>query len=278
MNINKKYGIVFLCFFSISIISTAQSTKVISYNIRYDNNWDTINNWQDRKDNIALLLKKYNAPIIGIQEGLINQVEYLNNSLNNHAYFGIGRDGEQKGEYSAIFYDTTIFKLLKNNTFWLSETPNNSSIGWDAVLNRICTYGLLENLKTNQKIWVFNTHFDHIGKIARENSVKLILRKIKQLNKNNHPVILMGDFNMTPNQQPITILNTELDDASKISKTTLIGPTGTFNGFSLDEVTRKIDYFFTKNLTVLSYTHINDLLDNSKHISDHLPIIIELKN
>ena len=278
MNLSKKYCIAFLCFFSISIISIAQSTKVISYNIRYDNNWDTINNWQDRKDKIAVLLNKYNAPIIGIQEGLFNQVEYLNTSLKNHNYFGIGRDGEQKGEYSAIFYDTTIFKLLQNNTFWLSETPNNNSIGWDAALNRICTYGLLENLKTKQKIWVFNTHFDHIGKVARENSVKLILRKIKQLNTNNYPIILMGDFNMTPNQQPITILNNELDDASKISKTTLIGPTGTFNGFSLDEVTRKIDYFFTKNLTILSYTHVNDLLDNSNHISDHLPIIIELKN
>jgi len=116
-----------------------------------------------------------------------------------------------------------------------------------------------------------------MGTIARENSAQLISTKINQINTCNYPVILMGDFNMTPKEKPLQLLKANLNDALAISKNPLIGPMGTFNGFSIEKVTRKIDYFFTKNLTVLSYTHIDDLLNNNKRISDHLPIMISVK-
>ena len=277
MKITKKYQLIFLFVFLISNIVFAQKTKIISYNIRYANEMDKENNWEDRKHKILSLLKYNNPAIFGIQEGLISQVKYINRSLPNYRYIGAGRDGKNKGEFSAIFYDITKFNLIESNTFWLSETPNTISIGWDANLKRICTYGLFEKIATKEKVWVFNTHFDHIGKTAREKSASLISTKINQINTHNYPVVLMGDFNVTPTEKPIKTLKTNLNEALEISEKPLIGPKGTFNNFSLEKVEKRIDYFFTKNLTVLSYIHIDDLLNNSSHISDHLAIMVTLK-
>ncbi|PHQ55696.1 MAG: endonuclease/exonuclease/phosphatase [Lutibacter sp.] len=250
----------------------------MSYNIKYDNKNDTLNNWQDRKHKIIDLLKQYNPSVFGIQEGLKNQVEFIDNSLANYAYVGIGREGKKKGEYSAIFYDLTKVELTDNGTFWLSKTPDFISRGWDAALNRICTYALFKNLVTKKQLWIFNTHFDHIGKLARENSAKLILAKIEKLNIQNFPVILMGDFNATTKEKPIQILTSQLNDAVEIAETPLKGSRGTFNGFNMRAITKRIDYFFTDKLVVKSYTHIDDTLSNKKHISDHLPIMIVIKN
>ncbi|MBT8316128.1 MAG: endonuclease/exonuclease/phosphatase family protein [Lutibacter sp.] len=273
---NKSCLLLIIISLNLSV-TIAQSTKIISYNIRYANNTDKENNWNNRKDKIISLLKNNNPAILGIQEGLIQQIDYIDSCLSNYKYIGIGRDGKNKGEFSAIFYDSLKYNVIESNTFWLSNTPNKISKGWDAALNRICTYGLFENLKSHKKVWIFNTHFDHIGKIARKNSVQLILTKINEINTTNFPLILMGDLNLTPEEAPIQLLKSSLDDGLELSNTPLIGPKGTFNGFSLDEISKKIDYFFTKNLTILSYTHINDLEISKSHISDHLPIMIEIK-
>ena len=127
-------------------------------------------------------------------------------------------------------------------------------------------------------MWILNTHFDHRGRIARENSARLILKRIQQLNKENLPLVLMGDLNLTPAEEPIQILKTELTDALEISEKPLYGPAGTFNGFRDGIILRRIDYFFTQNLNVLSYTHIDDRLDDNKHISDHLPVMIKINS
>ena len=153
-----------------------QSHSIMSYNIRYDNEWDKVNSWEIRKDEVIKLIYEYDPGIIGIQEGLLNQVRYINNAFNNYDYFGVGRDdGKDRGEFCSIFYDKTRYDLQKSSTFWLSETPGKISVGWDAALERICTYGLFLDKKKGQNFWVFNTHFDHIGSIAREKSAELIL-------------------------------------------------------------------------------------------------------
>tara|TARA_B100000953_G_scaffold65712_1_gene52562 strand:- start:880 stop:1557 length:678 start_codon:yes stop_codon:yes gene_type:complete len=225
------------------------------------------------------MLIKYSPSIIGIQEGLLNQVQYIDSSLINYDYVGVGRDdGKEKGEFCAIYFDTTRYVLLKNSTFWLSETPDTISVGWDAALERICTYGLFKDRITNKEFWVFNTHFDHIGIIAREKSSGLILKRIKKINRQSLPVILMGDFNSIPNSPPVKEIITELSDALQISLQKLHGPRGTFNGFNEDlSIEKRIDYIFTKNLKVLSYSHVNDRLENNRHISDHLPVMIKIK-
>ena len=277
--------IFYQCIFSVIILLTITSSiypqphTIVSYNIRYDNNWDIENSWEIRRSNIIQMLFKYSPSIIGIQEGLLNQVQYIDSSLINYDYVGVGRDdGKEKGEFCAIYFDTTRYVLLKNSTFWLSETPDTISVGWDAALERICTYGLFKDRITKKEFWVFNTHFDHMGSIAREKSSRLILKRIKKINRQSLPVILMGDFNSIPNSPPVKEIITELNDALQISKEKLHGPRGTFNGFNEDlPIEKRIDYIFTKKLKVLSYRHINDRLENNRHISDHLPVMIKIK-
>ncbi|WP_239986485.1 MULTISPECIES: endonuclease/exonuclease/phosphatase family protein [Arenibacter] len=272
--------VIGLVLFTIPLPSLSQTTNLISFNIKYDNTGDTINNWNDRKASLAKLIQHYDADIVGIQEGLYNQVDYLNTALTSYAYVGIGRDdGKQKGEYSAIFYNTDKFKILKTNTFWLSETPEKVSVGWDASLERICTYALFQNINTKKQFWVFNTHFDHRGVQARINSAQLIYKKINEINTSKLPVILMGDLNLTPDSEPIQYLKKNLTDAMEISKQPFYGPIGTFNGFNQDRIMEnRIDYFFVKNVDVLSYTHIDDRMPNNKHVSDHLPILMTIAN
>ena len=269
-----------LAFLLIPEASFSQTTNLISFNIKYDNTSDTINNWNKRKASLAKLIQHYDADIIGIQEGLHNQVDYLNNALNGYSYVGVGRDdGQQKGEYSAIFYNSVKFKVLKTNTFWLSETPEKVSVGWDASLERICTYALFENVRTKKQFWVFNTHFDHRGKQARVNSAQLIYKNIKEINTTDLPVILMGDLNLTPDTEPIQFLKKNLTDALEISQKPFYGPIGTFNGFDQDRIMEnRIDYIFVNNIDVLSYTHIDDRMPNNMHISDHLPVLMTVKD
>jgi endonuclease/exonuclease/phosphatase family metal-dependent hydrolase len=250
----------------------------MSFNIRYDNKWDTENNWELRKNKIIKLIENYKPSIIATQEGLYNQVTFLDNALTDYTYVGIGReDGKTKGEFCAIFYNTTKYKVIKQSTFWLSDTPDKISVGWDAALERICTYALVENLDTKKQIYIFNAHFDHQGKVAQENSARLILKKIEAINKENLPVILMGDLNVTPEEKTISILKEELSDAISLSSSPFYGPAGTFNAFKNDSVTKRIDYCFIKNINILSYSHLDDRLDNNRFISDHFPVLVEIE-
>ena len=267
--------------FSQDVLNTiyTQSNFLISYNIRYDNNWDVENSWSLRKNRICQLLNDYNPSIFGIQEGLLNQVGFIDSVLIKYNYVGVGRDdGKMKGEFCAIYFDTTRYKIRNNSTFWLSETPDVVSVGWDAALERICTYGLFEDKNSGEEFWVFNTHFDHLGVIARKKSSALILKKIKEINTQYLPVILMGDFNSIPDSEPIKILKNDLIDALQISLDNLKGPQGTFNDFDeMLPIDNRIDYIFTKNVKVLSYRHIDDRLNNNRYISDHLPVMIEMR-
>lgn len=273
-----KSNIILLFLLLLSYTIFGQGVKLMSYNIRYDNKWDKENNWEFRKEKIVQLIKHYNPSIVGIQEGLINQVDYLDSSLVNYNFIGVGReDGIDKGEFSAIYYDTLQFRVIENSTFWFSETPDTISKGWDAALERICTYGIFEKYDSKRRFLVLNVHFDHVGIKAREKSSELLLKYINRINLNDYPVVLMGDFNSTPKEVPIVIIKSKLKDGLEISKNPFYGPIGTFNGFQNKEIFRRIDYVFTQNLNVLSYTHIDDRLNNNRYISDHLPILIAVK-
>lgn len=265
--------VIILCF-AISSQLFSQ-TKVLTYNIKYDATLDTVNNWNFRKEAMVKLLQHYEPVFIGLQEALVHQVSYLNEGLPNYSYIGVGRDdGKEKGEYTAILYDSTQYKVVQSNTFWLSETPEKISKGWDAALERICTYGLFEHHTTKEQIWIFNTHFDHIGELARENSAQLIVDKIKEINTAKIPIVLMGDFNLEPERKGISILRSYLQDGKEITQKPFYGPEGTFNGFDHDmRLDRRIDYLFVSHLRVIDYIHIDDRMGNNMHISDHLPVL-----
>lgn len=259
----------------IPFLGIGQDLKVMTYNIKYDKVSDTVNNWNDRKEALVKLMEHYDASFIGTQEVLHRQLVYIDSSLTNFSFIGVGRDdGKEKGEYSPIFYDTLRFKVLEKNTFWLSETPDKISVGWDASMERICTYGLFEEKNTDKKMYVFNMHFDHIGKVAREKSAELVYQKMKEINKKNYPEILMGDLNLSPDTAPIQFLQSKFSDGHSMAQKLFYGPTGTSHGFDHNRVLdTRIDYIFVNHFKVKSYIHIDDRMENNKHISDHLPVL-----
>lgn len=257
----------------------AQTLKIVTYNIRYDNPEDGENRWSLRKEFLSNQLKFYGPDVFGVQEALRHQVDYLDSALLGFQYVGVGRDdGESRGEYSALFYNMNKFELIDESTFWLSETPDKPSVGWDASMERICTYALLRDKRTNSHFWVFNTHFDHIGEIARKNSAYLIVGKMKMLNLRSYPMVLMGDLNLEPQDETIKFLSDTFDDAKYASELVDFGPDGTFNGFKFDEpVKRRIDYIFVdkEKINVQKYAVLSDSKD-MKYPSDHLPVYIEM--
>ncbi len=257
----------------------SQNTRVITYNIKFDNPRDSLNNWDHRKDDMSAFFRYYAPDIFGIQEGLIHQLEYLDSQLTDYARIGVGRDdGKEKGEFSAIFFKKAKYDVSGASTFWLSPTPEKISVGWDAAMERISTYGILEKKEDGTKLLVFNTHFDHIGAEARLQSVKLILSKMEELNTQDLPILVMGDFNLEPSSEPIQEMKISLKDAGEIAKNGIYGPKGTFTGFDeKSRVDRRIDYLFISSGSVLNYRHMDDRRKDGGFISDHLPVMAEIK-
>ena len=277
---NKNIFLNLFLIFGLFVSCGDEETSItaMTYNIRYDSPHDGDNIWENRKQGLITLLKSHHPDIIGTQERLKHQLDYIKSELTDYKMIGIDRDNNGNGEYSSIFYNTSNLNLIENKTFWLSETPETPSKGWDAALNRICTYALFESKVSSEKFFVFNTHFDHLGEKARTNSAILIGQKITEINHNNLPVILMGDFNCEPNSKPIEELKKSLKDGLLISPTELHGPTGTFSGFDINApLDRRIDYIFVNGLEVKKYAHVDSKIDNGNWPSDHLPIFIKLQ-
>lgn len=252
---------------------TRDQVKAASFNIRLDHAGDGANNWHKRKAAVAAYIESENLHIIGMQEVLDNQFQYLKNELDQYKVIGVGReDGISKGEYAPIFYRDDMFTVLDSGTFWLSESPEQPSVGWDAAMERICTYAVLKDKRNGREVHFYNTHFDHVGKEARVNSAALIMDSIAAKSA-GHWVILSGDFNVEPNTEAYqTIVQTDLQDSYEQAKVRL-GPTGTFNGFNPNSShDRRIDYVFFKGFSVELY-ETNNLSYNNNYLSDHFPVI-----
>lgn len=257
----------------------SQTHKVVSYNIRYNNPDDGENAWSNRKFQVTDLLRFHEADIIGMQEVLYDQLTDISLQLPGFDQVGVGReDGKAGGEYSPIFYDSRKYQLKNHGWFWLSETPGKPTMGWDAACKRICTYALFEDYDKRKNFWVFNTHFDHVGDEARINSARLIMQKIDSLNTKDDPVILMGDFNLTPETKPIERIETQFFDTRKVSAQAPYGPVGTYNGFNFNsELKNRIDYVFVKGkVNVQKYGVLTDSYEN-RYPSDHLPVLVEIE-
>ena len=263
--------------FMLSAAGFAQTDlKLMSYNIRLDVKSDGENWWEKRKDKVAGLVNYYEADFVGLQEVVHNQLLYLKDSLTGYNFIGVGRDdGKEAGEYSCIFYKKDKYSVVEQSTFWLSPTPDIPSKGWDAALNRVCTYGLFKNNKTKKLVWVFNTHFDHMGNLARLESAKLIIKKIHELNTKNYPVIVSGDFNSKPEDGPSQYMMANMQNSRSISKL-VYGVPDTWNGFKFNEKPNGcIDYIFVSKddrISVLKFATITDSYD-MKYPSDHFPVL-----
>ena len=263
------------------------TVRAMSFNIRYDNPRDGENAWPHRKHLVADVVIDFKADVVGMQEVLRHQADYLAENLGEHGFkwFGIGRDdGKDKGEFSPIFYNADKYDVLDQGYFWLSETPDViASKNWDAAITRIATWLKLKDKQSNKEFFVFSTHFDHRGPQSRLKSAQLLSRRLVEI-AGDTPTILLGDFNCRPDSQPykaITALSANvktapLRDALLLTKTKK-GPISTSSGFKQVSTNPRIDYCFIHGDIKVVHHEIIDRTVDGKFPSDHLPLVAELE-
>jgi len=252
--------------------------NVITYNIRMNTTGDGVNAWPLRKDKVAGLLKFHQADIFNVQEALPEQMDDLVNSFPDFDHVGVGRDdGKRAGEHMGVFFKKSRFEKLTDGMFWLNESTTQPGLGWDALCNRTVTWIKLKDKITKKSFYIFDTHFDHRGNKAREESAKLILKSIKEINKENLPLILTGDFNLTKKTEPVQLILKELNDAKDKSLSLPYGPDGTSGGFDVKLMPRTIDFIFiNEKVEVLRHGVLSDSF-GLFYPSDHLPVLVEVK-
>jgi endonuclease/exonuclease/phosphatase family protein len=231
------------------IVTPPTEFNLATYNIRLPAGSDSVqgNGWGRRLPYIAGLVKFHEFDIFGTQEGVLHQLDSLRSRLPGYDYIGVGRDnGAEKGEHAAIFYDSRIFDLKDHGDFWLSETPEKPSKGWDAAYPRVCTWGRFVHKPTGREFVMFNLHMDHIGRKARAESVKLITKKIAEFGVGDLPVFLTGDFNIDQNNPLINeITATGMFKDSHEAAPIVYEPNGTFNAFNPQGYTAsRLDHIF----------------------------------
>jgi endonuclease/exonuclease/phosphatase family metal-dependent hydrolase len=268
-----------LLLIAFGLFSSAQQLKIASYNIRFDNPRDTGNLWADRASFVANLIRYHDFDVFGTQEGFKSQLLDIQTALPYYTYAGVGRDdGQEKGEHTAIFFKPERFNLLQKGDFWLSETPEKPSKGWDGkCCNRICSWIYLQDKKTKKKFYVFNAHFDHEGIQARNESSKLVLQKIKEIAK-NEPVILTGDLNGNHNSDWYKAIATSglVKDTYSQVKHPYVN-NSSFNGFTKpSSTTGIIDHIFTTpHFQVTRWGLLTDTYQG-KYPSDHFPVVADV--
>ncbi len=249
----------------------------MSFNIRLSlsDDFDGENSWVFRREAVIEMINEVKPDIFGIQEGLLGQVNYMEEHLPEYGRYGVGRDdGLNRGEANAVFYKKSRFELLESTTFWLSETPDDVSRGWDAACNRVVTMIRLLDKHTDNEFYFCNTHFDHIGKIAREESGKLIVERMKSLIPDDVAVVLTGDFNAVytdPILGPIEEYMTSARKAAPVTDTL-----NTFNSWGKitpEEGGKVIDHIYFRNLTPSLFKTLIGPYAGVEYISDHYPII-----
>ena len=259
--------------------SQAQDLKIISFNIRY-NSWENIdgeNGWPNRKGAVAKMILEERPAAIGLQEALIDQLQYLDTVLTHYRRIGVGRDdGKEAGEFMAIYYDTTRLELLSHSTRWLSETPDVPTKGWDAACYRTVTIALFRDRRSGKEFQYLNTHLDHVGQTARAEGVKLIVNSLKESSiADNVPVIVGGDMNSTIEDKIFQrFYDANLKPARELTKRTSY--VDTYNAYG-KEKSALIDHFFVRNVKVKQFRTLDGNY-GVPYISDHYPIeiVIEL--
>jgi endonuclease/exonuclease/phosphatase family metal-dependent hydrolase len=258
--------------------ASAQPIKVMTYNIRLDVASDGINQWSNRTEKLPTVIKKHDPDLVGLQEAMHHQLMGILKSLPEYGFIGVGRDdGKEKGEYSAILYKKSRFDVLNQKTSWLSENPDVAgSKSWDAAITRVVTRGRFRDTRSGREFMYFNTHFDHIGKEARQKSSEIILKLVgTERGTPGTPVIITGDFNSEPDEGAYKTMAASgvVRDARPANSVE-----GTFCTFEVNgPPCRLIDYIFcSAEWTVGHYKVIKDN-DGKNYPSDHLPVVATLQ-
>ena len=258
--------------------------RVMTFNIRYNNPGDGINAWPNRKEWVAKLIRFHDADVVGVQEALHGMLADLDTLLPEYDRVGVGRkDGKNAGEFSAILYKRNRIEMLENQTFWLSTNPEAVGVkAWDAALERIATWGRFRDRASGCTYLHLNTHFDHVGEQARQESAKLIRSRLATI-AGSLPVIVTGDLNASPTSVAYRTLTSgtidggiaPLTDGYVSSREGNYGPTTSSNGFK-EIGGNRIDYVLVSSgIEVLKHGILSDRWDQ-RFPSDHLPVIASL--
>jgi endonuclease/exonuclease/phosphatase family metal-dependent hydrolase len=249
---------------------------VISYNIRNGESEDGTNSWEYRFPASAMMIDDQAPDIFGLQEAYDYQVKYLSEYTDGYKSIGVGREngkkkGKEGGEHMEIFYKTKNISLLKWGTFWLAETPDKPVLGWDAACKRTATWALMKDKRTGKKFFYVNTHLDHVGREAQEKGLALILERIASMNPDGVPMVLTGDFNVTPDDKILTGLNSKMKSARDYAVKSDRG--GTFNDWGREKTVKAIDYIYFSGFSSCPvFEVIRKSYMERNFISDHFPV------
>ena len=267
--------------FFLAVIATAAfaqggskpaSIDVMSYNIRYGDAKDGTNSWAYRLGATIEMIQDQKPDVIGLQEALSYQMEFIKEYADGYKTVGVGRDdGKKKSEIMGIAYNTKTVKLSSWGTFWLSETPEKPSLGWDGACRRTATWAIVKHKKSGKKIFFVNTHLDHVGAMARQKGVELILEKIEKLNKDNLPVVVLGDMNALQDDPILAPFEEKLRNTRRWAMKTDEGPT--YNAWGHSESAQTIDHIYALGFASCPvFQAVRKPYLERKFISDHYPV------
>ena len=254
----------------------SEGLKVMSYNIRLGSAQDGTNSWALRYTATGKMLEDQKPDVFGVQEALEYQVRYIE-EMCGYESVGVGREnGKKEGEHMSIFWNKKTVKLLKWGTYWLSETPDTPSKGWDAACMRTATWALMKDKKTGKKFYFVNTHLDHKGRQAQKNGLKVIVERIAEMNKEGYPMVLTGDFNVRPDNICLIDLDRMMTSTRKIAKKT--DNHATYNGWGRSDAGNIIDYIYVSGFSsVPEYQTVTKKFGKIAFISDHYPVMSVLE-
>lgn len=249
------------------------SLVVMSYNVRNAAAADGANAWELRKSATPAMIKAVKPDVFGVQEALPEQEEYILQTSPRYKSYGIGRNDGVEGERMSIFYNTRRLLLEEYGTWWLSETPDEPSVGWDAKYPRTATWALFKDFRSGRRFYFVNTHLDHKGVVARREGLAMIVGKIKEMNP-DIPLVLTGDFNVEPSDSCLVDLDRVMLSARATAASTVDTPS--FNGFR-KPASKTIDYIYYSGFASASWFKvIDETFDDKEFISDHYPIVASL--
>ena len=250
--------------------------KVMSYNIRLSSGTieaDSIYHWEHRKQASLELMHQEQPTVFGLQEACPDQMDYMVENLPEYGYIGVGRDdGKRKGEFMAIFYKKDEIELLDGGTFWLSQTPDQVTKGWDAACFRTCTWTILKKKDTGKKFVYLNTHLDHKGQEARKESIKLIVAKAEELTGGKLPVFITADFNSPTTNEIFKPMQEAMLDARVEAPVT--DERGTLNCWGTTPPGVVIDHIFYRGAEAQKFEVLRDKDYGAPYVSDHYPVML----
>ncbi len=251
----------------------SQPLQVMSFNVRNASAKDGDNSWENRRDAAVAMLNTINPVVVGLQEALPEQEAYLTAGCPQYLSYGVGRNDGVNGERMSILYHRELLEFVDGGTWWLSETPDVPSVGWDAKYPRTATWALLRFRRGGQAFYLVNTHLDHKGVEARKNGLAMVVRKIREMNP-DIPMVLTGDFNVEPGDPALSALDGLMLDARTTAPETVSTPS--FNGYK-PQPQKIIDYIYYSGFSGAdSFRVITESYLGVPFISDHYPIVSTL--